>query len=95
MREKESYALVTALLNFEPWVGGGQVVVVNTEHQALLKWYQEDLCTMLGPLGRRGRWHEVLGSLDIRLNYTKGEDNVLGDVMSRWVYPAGFREDTR
>ena len=59
-----------------------------------MKWYREDLCTMSGPLGRRGRWHEFLGRFDIRLNYTKGEDNVLGDVMSRWAYPAGVREDT-
>ena len=89
VQEKETYALVTALLKFEPWVGGGQVVVVNTDHQALWKWYREDLCTVSGPLRRRGRWHEFLGRIDIRLNYTKGEDNVLGDVMSRWAYPAG------
>ena len=49
---------------------------------------------MSGPLGRRGRWHELLGRFDIRLNYTKGEDNVLWDVMSRWGCPAGVREDT-
>ena len=94
VREKETYALATALPKFEPWVGGGLVVVVNTDHQALLKWYREDLCTMSGPLGRLGRWHEFLCRFDIRLNHTKGEDNVLGDVMSRWAYPAGVREDT-
>ena len=55
VREKETYVLVTALLRFEPWVGQGQVVVVNTDHQALLMWYREDLCTMSEPLGRRGR----------------------------------------
>ena len=31
VQEKETYALVTALLKFEPWVGGSQVVVVNTD----------------------------------------------------------------
>ena len=94
VREKETYALVTVLLTFEPWVGGGQVVVVNTDHQALLKWYREDLCTMSRPLGRRGRWHEFLSRFDIRLNYTKGEHNGLGDVRSTGAYPAGVREDT-
>ena len=37
VREEETYALVTGLLNFEQWLLGGQVVVVNTDHQTLLK----------------------------------------------------------
>ena len=28
-----------------------------------------------------GRCHEVLGRFNIRLTYTKGNDNVLGDVL--------------
>ena len=31
MQEEETYALVTALLKFEPWVRGDHVVVVNTD----------------------------------------------------------------
>ena len=58
-REKETYAVVACLLKFQAWVGT-QEVLVQTDHSSIVKWYKEDLCTISGQLGRRGRWHEFL-----------------------------------
>ena len=58
-REKETYAVVARLLKFQSWIGS-QEVLVQTDHSSIVKWYKEDLCTISGPLRRRGRWHEFL-----------------------------------
>ena len=58
-REQETYAIVCCLLKFQSWVGDAQVEI-QTEHSAIVEWYKEDLCTISGPLGQRGRWHEFL-----------------------------------
>ena len=54
VREKETYALVSCLLKFKSWISGRQVTVFP-DHKSLESWYKEELCTMAGPLGRRGR----------------------------------------
>ena len=56
-REQETYALVSCLLQFKTWIGG-QKVTVYTDYKTLESRYKEDLCTLSGPLGRPGRWHE-------------------------------------
>ena len=53
MREKETYALVPCLLKFNSLISGRKVTDF-TDHKSLESWYKEDLCTMAGPLGRRG-----------------------------------------
>ena len=58
-REKETYALVSCLLKSQSWIGYNEVDVY-TDHSSIAQWYREDLCTLSGPLGRRGRWHEFL-----------------------------------
>ena len=57
-RKQETYALVSCLLKFKSWIRG-QKVTVYTDHKSLESWYKEDLCTLSGPSGRRGRWHEA------------------------------------
>ena len=59
-----------------------------TDHKALESWYNEHLDTPSGPLGRRGRWHEVFSRFYLTVEYLPGEDNLLPDVLSRWAYPA-------
>ena len=54
VREKETYALVSCLLKLKDWISGRQVTVF-TDHKSLESWYKEELCTMAGPLARRGR----------------------------------------
>ena len=54
MREKETYALVCALLKFQALIGG-QEVTVSTDHASILQWYKEDLCTISGLFRRRER----------------------------------------
>ena len=56
-REKETYALVCCLLKFQSWISYNQVDV-GTDHSSIVQWYKEDLCTLSGPFGPRGRWHE-------------------------------------
>ena len=58
-REQETYAIILALLKWQSWIGLNDVLVL-TDHKALESWYNEHLDTPSGPLGRRGRWHEIL-----------------------------------
>ena len=92
-REKETYAIVSCLLKFQSWIGG-QEITVKTDHSAIVKWYKEDLCTLSGPLGRRGRWHEFLSRFNLLIEYTPGPENHVEDALSRWAYPAGTAQDT-
>ena len=65
-----------------------------TDHKSLESWYKEDLCTLSGPLGRRGRWHEFLGRYHIEVVHKPSKDNTVGGGLSRWAYPAGLADDT-
>ena len=91
--EKETYALVSCPLKFKSWISGRKVTVF-TDHKSLESWYKEDLCTMAGPLGRRGRWHEFLSQYNIVVVYSPVKDKDVADGMSRWAYPAGLADDT-
>ena len=93
VREKETYALVSCLLKSKSWISGRKVTVFK-DHKCLQSWYKEDLCTMAGPLGRRGRWHEFLCRYNIVVVYVPGKDDDVADGMSRWAYPAGLADDT-
>ena len=91
--EKETYALVSCLLKFKSWISGRQVSVF-TDHKSLESWYKEELCTMAGPLGSRGRWHKLLSRYNIVVVYKPGGENDAADGMSRSDYPARSRDDT-
>ena len=77
VREKETYASVCALLKFQSWIAG-QEVTVCTDHSSILQWYQEDLCTISGLLGRGGCWHEFLSRFNLHIEYLPGERNEVG-----------------
>ena len=49
VREQRTYAIVT----------------IDIENKSQDSWYKEDLCTMSGPPGRRGRGHEFLSRYSI------------------------------
>ena len=51
-REKETYALVCCLLEFQTWIGYKEVDVY-TDQSSIVPWYKGDLCTLSSPLGRR------------------------------------------
>ena len=93
VREKENYTLVCCLFKFQTWIGFNEVVV-RTDHKSIVQWYKEDVCTIPGLLGRRGRWHEVLSRFNLLIEYIPGDDNADGDTLSRWAYPAGAVQDT-
>ena len=92
-REQETYALVSCLLKFKSWIGGPKVAVY-TDHKCFGSWYKEDLRTLSGPLGRRGRWDEFLCRYHIEVVYKPGKDNTVADGLSRWAYPAKSADDT-
>ena len=93
VREKERYALVSCLLNYKSWIGERKEPIFP-DHKSLELWYKEDFCTMAGPLGRGGRWHEFLRSYNIVVVYKPGKDNVVADGLSRRAFPAGEADDT-
>ena len=86
-RKKETYAIVCCPLKFQSWIGS-QRVTVRTDHSPIVEWYKEDVCTISGPVGRRGRWHECLSRFNLFIEYRRGEDNEGADALSRWAYPA-------
>ena len=65
-----------------------------TNRKSLESWYKEDLGTLSGRLGRRGRWHEFLSRYHIEVVYKTGKDNTVADGLTRWAYPAGLADDT-
>ena len=93
-REQETYALVFCLLNKMKSWNGGRKVTVYTNHKSLESWYKEDPCTLSGPSGRRGPWHEFLSRYHIEVVYKPRKDNTVADGLSRWAYPAGLADDT-
>ena len=89
VREKETYAIVSALLKFRSWVASTTVtIVVETDHQSIEQWWKEDLGAMSGPVGRKGRWHEFLSGFNLEVVYIPGAQNIVPDTMSRWAYGA-------
>ena len=93
VREKETYALVSCLLKFKGWISGRQVTVF-TDHKYVESWYQKELCSMGGPLGCRGRWHEFLSRYNIVVVYKQGVEEHAADRMSRWAQPLELADDT-
>ena len=88
-REKETYALIATLHEFLSWIADRRVYVkALTDHAALVSWFREDLNTITGPIGRRGRWHEFLSQFNTEVLYTQGKHHIVPDVMSCWAYPA-------
>ena len=86
-REKETFAVISALRKWAGWIGYQQVVVL-TDHRALESWVSEFVDTPSGPAGRRARWHELLSRFNIEVKYIPAKDNVVADTMSPWAYPA-------
>ena len=91
-REKETYAIVEGLKRWSGYVGLSPVVI-TTDHQALEWWYREKIDVPSGPVGRRARWHALLSTFALRVEYIKGPTNIVADSPSRWAYPAGGAQD--
>ena len=88
-RKKECYAIVAALLKWHGWFGNKRVDV-RTDHRSLENWATEDLKTVGGPSLRQARWHELFSKFDLHVVYTPASVNPVGDVLSRWAYPANL-----
>ena len=86
-RDKETYAIVSALTKWASWIGYQPVVVV-TDHKTLESWYKEAFSQAMGPSARRARWHSTLSLFRVEVVYHPGKKNIVGDGLSRWGYPA-------
>jgi hypothetical protein len=86
-REKETYAVVSALRKWSGWIGL-QPVLILTDHKSLEDWVKEKMDTPSGPAARRARWHETLSKFDLKVQYLPGKENVVADALSRFAYPA-------
>ena len=87
LKEKEAYAIVSALQKWASWIGL-QPVLVLSDHKSLEEWSHEVLHAPTGPNGRQARWHMLLSHFKVTVGYVPGKDNGIPDIMSRWAYPA-------
>ena len=87
VKEKEAYAIVSALKKWASWIGL-QPLLVLSDHKSLEEWSHEVLDTPTGPTGRQARWHMLLSHFKVTVGYVPGKDNSIPDIMSRWAYPA-------
>ncbi|XP_033945079.1 uncharacterized protein [Pseudochaenichthys georgianus] len=77
--EKETLAMLLALQHFQVYVGSSSTpVVVYTDHNPLVF-----LSQMLNHNQRLMRWALLAQDFNIVINYKKGADNVVADVLSR------------
>jgi len=86
-RDKETYAIVSSLEKWASYIGNNPVLVL-TDHKSLQSWYKEHVAG-LGPTARRGRFHQKLNQFNIDVIHIPGPDNLVGETLSRWEYPAG------
>ena len=93
-REQETYGIVCCVLKFQSNIGGS-AVEIQTDNSAIVKWYEEDLCSISEPLGWRGRWLEVLSRFNLIITYRPGEENQVVDALSPFAYPAGEAQGTK
>ena len=102
-REKECYAIISALEKWESYIGRARVDV-RTDHLTLKAWNHENIRSTQGPSPRQAGWHEFLSRFHLHLHYLKGRANSVADPLSRlgeedensslgkgrchWVYPS-------
>ena len=83
-RDKEAYAVVSALDKWESWIGTNPLTVLP-DHQALRHWVTEVLTCESGLSGRRARWHQKLDMFSLTVVWIRGvEDGVVG-ALSRFA----------
>ena len=92
-REQETYAIIFALQKWDSWIVLQEICVL-TDHKALENWCNEVLDTPSGPLGRRRRWHEIFSRFNLKVEYLKGEDNLLPDALYRWAVIRSLQSKT-
>ena len=87
-REKETYAVVSALEKWASYIGYSPVTIL-TDHKSLESWWKENIDLATGPSApRRLRWHSKLSLFRLDVVYVPGSSNGVPDALSRWAYPA-------
>ena len=85
--EQQTYAIICALKKSPSWDGTNRVEV-RRNHRFLEYAAANRIHTVLGPAGRRARWHEFLSLFDLHVSYFPGKHNTVADALTRWAYPA-------
>ena len=73
-RDKEAYAVVSALDKWESWVGTNPLTVL-TNHQALRHLVSEVLTCGFGLSGRQARWHQKLSRFSATVVWISAVEN--------------------
>lgn len=77
--EQELWAIVYSLTKFETYLRGAKLVI-RTDHKSLTFL---NSCKLLS--ARMIRWVHYIGRFDYHVEYVKGKDNVVADVLSRHI----------
>ena len=85
--EQETYAKIRAVKKYQSSVGTNSVEGL-TDHRSLEYWATKHIDTVLGPAGRRARWHKLLSLFDLHVPYSPSKHNMVADALSGWAYPA-------
>ena len=92
VRDKETYAIVATPHKFHAWLQQSALFLksawVATDHRSLEYMTKEDFVTVSGPVGRRGRWHQLLSQFLVDVVYAPRQNQEIPDTLSRWSYPA-------
>ena len=86
-RDKEAYAVVSALDKWENWIGTNPLTVL-TDHQALRHWVTEVSSCESGLSGRPARGHQKLSRFSLTVVWIRGVENGVADALSCFAYPA-------
>ena len=80
------YGIISTLHKHQSCIVLGTDIENLTDNRTLEKWYHDDLLTVSGPFGWRGRWHELLSCyLLVEVRYTSGDGHIVPDVLCHWA----------
>ena len=82
------FMICTNLHKFRSWIHSTVLGRSLVDHQALISWFCEDLGTISGSVGQRGRWHEFSSQFNIQVEYTPRKEHIVPDTLIQWAYPA-------
>jgi hypothetical protein len=76
--EKELLSIKYALQTWRIYIDNGHIITIYTDHESL-----KYLATMRNLIKRLARWIEEFGEYNFSIQYRKGSENAVPDVISR------------
>ena len=78
VHEKELLAIKYALQTWRIYIDNGHTTTIYTDHESL-----KYLATMRNPTKRLARWIEEFGEYNLSIQYRKGSENAVPNIISR------------